>query len=62
LDNYEIRIERPGHQPYIYVSPQLSDHAAIRRAQSLAQEGDRVEVWRGLDCVYEKKDRRIGLH
>jgi hypothetical protein len=62
LDNYEIRIVRPGHQACIYVSPQLSDHAAIRRAQSLAQDGDCVQVWRGLDCVYEKRDGKPRFH
>jgi len=36
----------------IYACSQASDHAAIRRAKSLIEDGDQVEVWRGLDCVY----------
>ena len=36
----------------IYACSQMNDHAAIRRARSLIEEGDVVEVWRGLDCVY----------
>jgi hypothetical protein len=53
LDAYEIRILRKKtHAPVIYACAQASDHAAVRRAQSLCREGDRVEVWRGLDCVY----------
>ncbi|MBN9544661.1 MAG: hypothetical protein J0I19_04255 [Alphaproteobacteria bacterium] len=38
--------------PVIYACSQASDHAAIRRAKSLIEDGDQVEVWRGLDCVY----------
>jgi hypothetical protein len=53
LDTYEIRIVKKGHKaPFIYSSPQASDYAAVRRAQSLAEDGDNVEVWRELDCVY----------
>lgn len=53
LDNYEIRIVKKGKSgPFIYATPQASDHAAVRRARSLVQDGDQVEVWRGLDCIY----------
>lgn len=53
MENYEIRILKKGnHGPFIYACPHASDYAAIRRAQSLIREGDSVEVWRGLDCVY----------
>ena len=34
---YEIRIVKDGHQPFIYACTHASDHAAIRRAQSLAE-------------------------
>jgi hypothetical protein len=57
LDNYEIRIVKKGHKaPIIFACPHASDYAAVRRAQSLAQEGDDVEVWRDLHCVYATKD------
>jgi hypothetical protein len=53
LDAYEIRIvKKQKVSPVIYACSQASDHAAIRRARSLVEEGDLVEVWRGLDCVY----------
>jgi hypothetical protein len=53
LDAYEIRIvKRQSRFPVVYACSQVNDHAAIRRARSLTEEGDLVEVWRGLDCVY----------
>ena len=52
MENYEIRIVKEGRRPIIYACPHASDHAAIRRAQGLAAEHDKVEVWRGLDCIY----------
>ena len=53
LDAYEIRImKKQSRTPMIYACSQTSDHAAIRRAKSLIEQGDGVEVWRGLDCVF----------
>ena len=58
LDAYEIRIvKKEGKAPVIYACSHVSDHAAIRRAQSLVEEGDLVEVWRGIDCVYSRGQR-----
>jgi hypothetical protein len=55
LDAYEIRIvKKQAKAPMIYACSLVSDHAAIRRAQSLVEDGDMVEVWRGLDCVYSR--------
>lgn len=55
VDAYEIRIvKRKAKAPVIYACSHVSDHAAIRRAQSLVEDGDMVEVWRGLDCVYSR--------
>ncbi len=45
----------------IYACSHISDHAAIRRAQSLVEDGDMVEVWRGLDCVYSRGEKPHGL-
>jgi hypothetical protein len=60
LDAYEIRIVRKKtHAPVIYACAQASDHAAVRRAQSLCKEGDQVEVWRGLECVYTSGVRPV---
>lgn len=53
VDTYEIRILRKGVKaPDIFSSSHISDHAAVRRAHALADEGDAVEVWRGTACVY----------
>ncbi len=49
---YEIRTVKDGRHPFICACTHASDHAAIRRAQSLTDENDKVEVWRGLDCIY----------
>jgi hypothetical protein len=62
LDNYEIRIVKKGRKAiFIYACPHASDYAAVRRAQSLVEEGDEVEVWRDLDCVYSTGEVRV-LH
>ena len=54
MDAYEIRIvKKQKRSPVIYACSQASDHAAIRRARSLIEEGDLVEVWRG--------DRKSGV-
>jgi hypothetical protein len=62
MENYEIRIVRKGHQPVIIAGPHTSDFAAVRRAQSLANEDDEVEVWRDLNCLYSTRalERRVG--
>ena len=53
MNSYEIRIVRNGmKRPDIFSSSHISDHAAVRRAQALAEGGDFIEVWRGAVCVY----------
>jgi hypothetical protein len=53
LNAYEIRILKSrSRTPEILACFQASDHAAIRRAISLIEKGDGVEVWRGMDCVF----------
>lgn len=52
MSAYEIRILPPGKPIRLYAASLLGDHAAIRRAQTLAQAGDGIEVWRGLTCIY----------
>jgi hypothetical protein len=62
LDAYEIRIvKKQAKAPTIYACSLVSDHAAIRRAQSLTEDGDIVEVWRGLDCVYSRGTSLRGI-
>jgi hypothetical protein len=55
MDIYEIRKVKTGRPPLINQSTQVGDYAAIRRASRLAEDGDTVEVWRGLECVYATK-------
>jgi hypothetical protein len=53
VNTYEIRIIRKGVKaPDVFSSSHISDHAAVRRAQALADAGDAIEVWRGAACVY----------
>ncbi len=58
MDTYEIRIVRKDRKAtFIYACPHTSDYAAVRRAQSLVEEGNEVEVWRDLVCVYATRER-----
>jgi len=53
MNSYEIRIQRRhGLAPDIFRSSHIGDHAAVRRAHSLARAGDGIEVWRGHACIY----------
>jgi hypothetical protein len=63
VDTYEIRILRKGiRAPDIFSSSHISDHAAVRRAQALADSGDAIEVWRGAACVYSGSPEGEVLH
>jgi hypothetical protein len=62
MKDYEIRVIRKGTGATVYVSPQQSDFAAIRRARLLAEEGDIVEVWRGLNCVFTQAPKHVWIH
>lgn len=53
MEEYEIRITKKGDQkPQIIRAALASAYAAIRRAVKLAEDGDLIEVWLGLTCVY----------
>jgi hypothetical protein len=60
MENYEIRIVKKGHHPVILAGPHTSDFAAVRRAQSLADKDDEVEVWRDLNCLYSTRSGQAG--
>ena len=63
MDTYEIRIVRKGIKSAdIYSSSHISDHAAVRRAQSLAAGEDHIEVWRGATCVYSGGIGPVSAH
>jgi hypothetical protein len=49
---FEIRIIKKSGAPVIYKAAVASALAAIRRAASLAEFGDLIEVWHGLSCIY----------
>jgi hypothetical protein len=53
MNSYELRILKPhGRYADIFASSHISDLAAIERAMSLASNGELIEVWRDLVCVY----------
>ena len=52
MSHYEIRILKENGQQLVIEVRLMGDHAAIRRARTLATDTDRVEVWRGMVCVY----------
>jgi len=53
MNSYELRVVNPnGRHAAIYASSHVSDFSAIRRAMTLAGEGEVIEVWRGAICVY----------
>jgi hypothetical protein len=54
MQQYEIHIGKNGRDRRTYPCLQLNDHAAIRRAQSLAKNSETVEVWRSEVCVYAR--------
>jgi len=53
VTDYNIRIKRKDGQTLLIQSRFMGDHAAVRRAQTLAMPGDLIEVWRGTVCVYD---------
>lgn len=54
MDQYEIHIVHDGKPIRIHACSQVSDHAAVRRAQALSESSQGFEVWRGGACVYAR--------
>ena len=52
METYRIRIVKDGRKITEEAFKQASDYAAIRRAKSLAESSDHVEVWRGSRCLF----------
>lgn len=53
MHSYEIRVINPAaRNAAVFASSHTSDFAAIRRAMTLADGDDMIEVWRGAVCVY----------
>jgi hypothetical protein len=51
---FEIRIVKNTGISQVYNAALASTFAAIRRARSLAEVGDFIEVWEGLQCVFSE--------
>jgi len=60
MQQYEIHIGKNDRDRRTYPCLQLNDHAAIRRAQSLARNFEAVEVWRAEVCVYARAANKQG--
>ena len=53
MQTYEIRLhKRQQPTPAIYRMSQISDFSAIRTARRIAENGDAIEVWKELECIY----------
>lgn len=52
MQDFQIRILKKSGIPQVYNAALASAFAAIRRARSLAEVGDIIEVWQGLQCVF----------
>ncbi|MBV9550401.1 MAG: hypothetical protein JO256_12090 [Alphaproteobacteria bacterium] len=60
MQNYEIRVVRPGG-PIVHMSHYVSDYAALRSARMLAEADDGLEIWRDAECIY-KTGPHIAAH
>jgi hypothetical protein len=59
MQPFEIRICAKQGSVVTHSAILINDFAAIRRAQTLASNADeRIEVWRGADCIF--KHERMG--
>jgi len=53
MKNYEIRIFRDVKQEPAFIKASFfGDYAAYVRALFLSRNGDQVEVWRDMRCIY----------
>ena len=52
MGDYQIRIIGTNGQSIAYSCHCISAFAAVRRAKSIASPGDAVEVWAGMECVF----------
>jgi len=60
MQRYEIRILGADNRAESIVSAiQINDFAAIRRAQSLLEPGQGVEVWRDMTCIFARNHRTV---
>jgi hypothetical protein len=55
MPNYEIRLRKQHGGTCAYRANRVSDFAAIHTAHSIAADGDAVEVWKDMDCIYSSQ-------
>ena len=53
MERYDIRLRKKGGRAILaYCTAKGSDAAAIRAAREITDDGDTVEVWKGMHCIY----------
>ena len=53
MERYDIRLRKKGGGAVLaYCTTKESDMAAIRAARDAMEDGDTVEVWKGMRCIY----------
>jgi len=53
MERYDIRLRKKGGGPALtYCTVKESDTAAIHAARNAMEDGDTVEVWKGMRCIY----------
>jgi len=53
MERYDIRLRKKrGGAVLTYCTAKDSDAAAIRAACQAMEDGDTVEVWKGMRCIY----------
>jgi hypothetical protein len=58
MRRYQFRILGSDNRAKSVLSAiHINDFAAIRRAQSLLEPGQGVEVWRGMTCIFARNHR-----
>ena len=55
MPNYEIRLRKQHGGTCAYRANRVSDFAAICTARAIAADGDAVEVWKDMDCIYSSQ-------
>ncbi|MBV9550769.1 MAG: hypothetical protein JO256_13955 [Alphaproteobacteria bacterium] len=60
MEQYEIRLVPPEGGVKIFSSTYISDYAAMRSARMLAANDDRIEIWRGMHCIFQDKRDSAG--
>lgn len=53
MESYDTRLRKQaGGATFVYCTIKESDVAAIQAAREMADDGDTMEVWKGMSCIY----------